>query len=943
MPKARFRPVVYDYASSSSSTSRAAQSRFRSRSCSSNSSANAQQIEPLEDEIEADTTSGSVNNPDEGSATSFIDHGDVFMSICVNRERVGCAVYEFANGRLSLLEDCPIQTRKCRPTLERREDKDDEDQYETISENSPEAAQAPESKDQASELVSSMIQRFRPDLVLISKRCPDVVSSIIISELAKLSSVLQIRPAKEFNKDDGLARILDLRCRSSLAIRGASTPLYRASQITLSTLPLSVSAAHALLAHLERSSTLQQNKDSCDPQTTPTVTSIELIALSDTMFVSADTLKALCIFDEEDHAVSQLQRRKEGLSLFGIFDCIQTPTSRALLRRWLLFPSRSIPTLDARFDAVGLFLTDKTACRLLRNEIKGVKNIERLSSRLLDGNADLSTWKGISDFASRCLLIRRHCASIAEAGRGVLIVEKVNTIFTGDRLRQVRQSIEEVIDWDESRLSQRVSVRAGLDAQLDEWRQVYTNLPSILHSVALRLRDELGNSLHAAYHLYVEYFPQVGYLQALCRIDGRPSDENSIQAGEAMGWTYQYSSEIKAYFKTNETKDLDSQLGDLYSFIAGREVEMLQDLHERVAQHLSWLTACSEILAELDCLLAFAFVAAKNGYIRPHMIEEPSLDIREGRHPMQELIVEAYVPNSTALEGGRGLGVEVGEEEERYHSVTVVTGANACGKSIYLKQCALIVCMAQIGSFVPAESATIGVVDKIFTRMQAVESSSTMQSSFLIDMQQVSHALQSCTRHSLLLLDEMGKGTSSTDGASLFAATIRHLLARGYHCPRTLAATHFHEVFHPDLLPEELPFTPAHMQVLLGSDATRLKEDITFLYKLRYGLELTSHATQCEILCGVPPSVVERAAYVAQLSRDHNLGELQLRIQDAMQSQDRPRDDDKNSSQDLQWAERVARAFVQWDLNADEANAARNGEDASLDPLRRLSTILAGP
>ena len=232
----------------------------------------------------------------------------------------------------------------------------------------------------------------------------------------------------------------------------------------------------------------------------------------------------------------------------------------------------------------------------------------------------------------------------------------------------------------------------------------------------------------------------------------------------------------------------------------------------------------------------------------------------------------------------------------------------------------------------------------VFTSMQAVESTSTMQSSFLIDMKQLSQALQSSTLHSLILLDEMGKGTSSTDGASLFAATIKHLLERGNQCPRTLAATHFHEVFHDDFLSQSLPFTPAHMQVLLSKKSTRLDEEITFLYKLRYGLELISHATQCELFCGIPHSIVERAAYVAQLSRDHNLSELPLRINDALQDQEHIEGEKGGvkSALELQREERMARAFVQWDIEADEATAAIHGNDSILHPLRKLTNILKG-
>jgi DNA mismatch repair protein MSH5 len=148
------------------------------------------------------------------------------------------------------------------------------------------------------------------------------------------------------------------------------------------------------------------------------------------------------------------------------------------------------------------------------------------------------------------------------------------------------------------------------------------------------------------------------------------------------------------------------------------------------------------------------------------------------------------------------------------------------------------------------------------------------------------------------------------------------------------------EVFHPDFLADTLPFTPAHMQVLLGRDASRLGEEITFLYKLRYGLELTSHATQCEVLCGIPHHLVERAAYIAQLSREHNLNELQLRIQDALQEEASPASEDL-SKETMQRFENIAREIVQWDIETDEAAAAKYGEGPALDPRPHLIDILA--
>ncbi|CAJ0926124.1 11067_t:CDS:2 [Entrophospora sp. SA101] len=193
------------------------------------------------------------------------------------------------------------------------------------------------------------------------------------------------------------------------------------------------------------------------------------------------------------------------------------------------------------------------------------------------------------------------------------------------------------------------------------------------------------------------------------------------------------------------------------------------------------------------------------------------------------------------------------------NSVILLSGANFSGKSVYLKQVALITYMAHIGSFVPAESAIIGLTDKIFTRIQTRETISKIQSAFMIDLQQVSFALRNSTSKSLLIIDEFGKGTGSTAG--LFCGVIEHLLKRGHNCPKVIAATHFHEIFENDLLSASLPITLATMEIFKDDR----DEELTFLYRLVQGRSTSSWGTFCAAISGVPLHVVERAKYLSQL------------------------------------------------------------------------------
>ncbi|PCH40222.1 nucleoside triphosphate hydrolase protein [Wolfiporia cocos MD-104 SS10] len=366
------------------------------------------------------------------------------------------------------------------------------------------------------------------------------------------------------------------------------------------------------------------------------------------------------------------------------------------------------------------------------------------------------------------------------------------------------------------------------------------------------------------------------------------------------GWSFQVS---HVYFKSQEMHDMDAHIGDLHSSIVDREIEIVQSLLEKIIVFDKALSHISDVCAELDCLLSFAEAARGCNYVRPHMTEGNIIDIKQGRHPLQELVVDTFVPNDTFVIGGQGVGVEpVGVSDETIsdssrkesNSIIICTGANACGKSVYLKQVALIQYMAQIGSFVPAESATLGIVDKIFTRLQTRESVSRVQSAFMIDLNQVSLALRNATERSLILLDEFGKGTISADGAGLFCGVLKHLAGRGPMCPKVLAATHFQDVFSNGLIsPDSVPISFVHMQILLTTDKGEVisasgigeqtdlsnaeecddgprrvmpGEHITYLYRAAKGLSLDSHAALCAEVFGISRRVAKRAQYVRSTS-----------------------------------------------------------------------------
>ena len=347
------------------------------------------------------------------------------------------------------------------------------------------------------------------------------------------------------------------------------------------------------------------------------------------------------------------------------------------------------------------------------------------------------------------------------------------------------------------------------------------------------------------------------------------------------------------------TNSSDEYFGDIHSLIVDREIELLHQLQLKVLEYAELLINCSRLTTVLDCLLAFAEAAKKHDYVRPTMTEQSVLDIKQGRHPLRELTTQSFVPNDAYCRGAEAIDDSVDP------SLILLTGANYSGKSILLKQTALIVYMAHLGSFVPAQLATIGITDRILTRVQTRETVAKEMSAFMLDLQQVSMALEVMTAKSLLIIDEFGKGTDATSGAGLFAALMEHLTDPQSIRPRTLVATHFHEVLHPDVMRMSSAIALKHMQILIDDQADDMAEQVTYLYCLADGPSTSSFGLNCAAMCGIPQPVLDRAAELLQITLSgENLVDALTELSE-------------REKEDLREAERVARRFVEWDMDAE--------------------------
>ncbi|KAF5973678.1 hypothetical protein FBULB1_8161 [Fusarium bulbicola] len=361
--------------------------------------------------------------------------------------------------------------------------------------------------------------------------------------------------------------------------------------------------------------------------------------------------------------------------------------------------------------------------------------------------------------------------------------------------------------------------------------------------------------------------------------------------------------------KRRHMRELDEEYGDMYCQIGDREVEIIHGLASNVLEHEEPLLIASDMCGEFDAILALALGAEKYDWHAPQMVEASIIHIEEGRHPLQELVVPAFIPNPCHLFTGTS---NITAVQDGSPQALVLTGPNHSGKSVYLKQTAIIVYLAHIGSFVPAVQATIGLTESILTCISPRESMSGGESAFARDMKQAALSIKSSTPRSLVLVDEFGKGTNGDDGAGLLAALLDYYLSLGPECPRLLAATHFHEVFECGYLENHNGLRIAHMNVRMDWNASLVDDQVTFLFNLEYGHSTSSFGGRCAALNGVPSAVVERAENISKLlARNEDLSAVCARLSQAEEVQ-------------LGKAEMTARLFLSKTFgDQDEANLNR--------------------
>ncbi|KAK4144643.1 muts domain V-domain-containing protein [Dichotomopilus funicola] len=688
---------------------------------------------------------------------------------------------------------------------------------------------------------------------------------------------------------------------------------------------LSVGCASAILTDLERRRVVEDTTSSFDEPTFQfRVRSIEMNTPIDTMLLSGDTLISLQILQSELHPNLQTRssngsepKAKEALSITGLLLALASSAQgKRRLRQILLRPSTNIRLIQERHRCIEVLLRPDNAevTKHMRKLLRKLKNTKTLLLHVRKGvdrvrgqlSIRVGDWKALLRFAMVSAQLKRAIHTL-EKSVGVEIFDRIRTEIDVNRFLHIGDIIIRTIDFQLSKESGHTEIQTEASEYLDGLRREFADvchmLPEIKESVVRESPREA-----AQYIRHCTVMPQEGFLIAV-GLDPETGEGIYHGQGSLEGeWMRYFTNEDAVYYKNQLMLDLDSQYGDLPSRISEEEIEVIMALAAAVLEHEEPILGAAELFGELDSMLAFALAAEKYNWAAPTLTSSNTIDIKGGRHPLQELLVPSFIPNDCSIAGGcgggeSGQGAAVGQSEEK-PSTLILTGPNNSGKSVYMKQVALIVYLAHTGSYVPATHATVGVTDRILTRIATRETVVNDESAFLVDLKQAAFSMNFATRRSLLLIDEFGKGTNSESGSALLAAYLTYFLDLEVEAPKVLAGTHFHEVFDNGLLQSRQTLAFAHMDVRLDPEAEDPEDQVTFLFRLLPGRGTSSLGVLCAAANGVPTEVISRAEeIVALLDKNESLVDAYSKLSE-------------KDEQELAQAKLVARRFLTLEVPA---------------------------
>ncbi len=566
-------------------------------------------------------------------------------------------------------------------------------------------------------------------------------------------------------------------------------------------------------------------------------------------------------------------QQEGGVPLIQVLDHTVTPMGSRLMRKWIVLPLKEKKLIEERLEVVHAFTQEEELQEEILKLLKAIGDIERLISRVAVRRASprdlLQLKKSLMQIGPLKDLLTRH--------------ELPQLKRLADRLHPCQALVDrlerELSDEPPLLTTQGGIVKDGIHTELDELRMLAFSGKDYLLQIQQREIAATGiSSLKVSYNKVFGYYLEVS---------------NAHKTKVPDSWLRKQTLVNAERYITEELKIYEEKILNAEDQIFQIELQLFQELVLVVSEYTPQIQQNAHSLAMLDCLLSFACIAVKNKYVRPQILETKEVDIKEGRHPVieQQLpLGESYVPNSVFL-------------NDETQQIIIITGPNMAGKSALLRQTALIVLMAQMGCFVPAESARIGLVDKVFTRVGASDNLSRGESTFMVEMTETASILNNLSERSLVLMDEIGRGTSTYDGISIAWAIVEHLHNHPKFRAKTLFATHYHELNQ------------------LAEDFSRIKNynvsvrevgnKVVFLRKLKEGGSEHSFGIHVAQMAGMPQNVVMRANEIM-----HHLETDKIR----QQAQERIREVPKNTFQLTMFeadpsAERIRESLEKMDIN----------------------------
>jgi DNA mismatch repair protein MutS len=578
---------------------------------------------------------------------------------------------------------------------------------------------------------------------------------------------------------------------------------------------LAISAAGAVLHYLKETQKFNLSH----------INRITLLQQTDHMFLDSITLRNLEILSTTKASVSYG-------GLIDILDHTKTPMGGRLLKHWLLHPLVDADKIKSRLDAVEHFINHSGIKEKTENILKDISDLERLITKICAMRAHPREVRALSYSLDRIPFLVSELKTIE-----VTAINRIQNDLID--LTELTDEIDKALVEDPSiQIKDGEVIRSGYHEELDTLRSIAYNGKNYIAQIQNRERERTGiPSLKIQYNQVFGYYIEITHTHK----DKVPSDyirkQTMVNAER---------------FITPELKEYEEQVLNAEEKINKLEQELFDRLRKKIIEYAASIQQNAARIAELDCYLSFAQATIVNKYIKPVISDSDEIRIVDGRHPVVEKLLppdEPFIPNDLLVNTAQ--------------QILIITGPNMAGKSCYLRQAGLIVLMAQSGCFVPAKKAEIGLVDKIFTRVGASDNMLAGESTFLVEMNETANILNNTTKRSLILLDEIGRGTSTFDGLSIAWAVVEYLHNHPVIRPKTLFATHYHELVEIEDIHERIK--NFHMEV------HKYNDKIVFVRKLLPGGCDHSYGIEVAKLAGLPPHVIGRAQEVMQNLESHNI------------------------------------------------------------------------